>query len=51
MGAAGCLLWQDGYYVIAAENPFAYSDHGCTILQHEVLHIMGFKEHELPPCK
>jgi len=31
-------------------NPFNYADKGCDTLTHELYHIYGYEEHEIPKC-
>ena len=46
----GCLLDIDGIYYVVAENPFKYDPKGCSILEHELYHILGYEENEIPYC-
>ena len=46
----GCLIERDGILHVVAENPFKYDIKGCSILQHEVYHILGYEENEIPKC-
>ena len=42
----GCLR-DEG---IIVSNPFIYTKHGCTVLENEFHHWLGFKENNMPYC-
>lgn len=42
----GCVLDMG----IITVNPFNYDEKGCTTLGHELYHIYGYEENEIPYC-
>ena len=47
MDVNGCLRDQG----IIVSNPFIYTKHGCTVLEHEFHHWLGYLENDMPYCE
>ena len=46
MGSDACYL----DHGIITLNPFGFAAKGCTVLNHEYYHILGYAENEIPYC-
>ena len=40
----------DKEIIVIVSNPFGYDRKGCTQLNHEAYHLMGYREWEIPIC-
>ena len=47
MHVNGCITDQG----IIVKNPFYFEKKGCTVLEHEIYHWLGYAEDEIPYCE